>query len=249
MREIQKSEMALYLSETSHRSQGLDLLEVAHQRLYPSLSNPNFLVLRSRRLIFQEWIKGLDRQTLTILDVGGRYQPYRPLFGSRVLRYVACDLTRTELVDVLATGESLPFAAETFDVVVCTQVFEYFSDPHLAAREIHEALKPNGALFMSVASFAPRFVHEEKWRYTPSGIRSVLSPFSEVTVVPETTSIGGLVRAVNLGLQSFAYYLVLRKLLGMTICRCLNVAGLALENMNLTSNDQFTPNYSVLAIK
>ncbi|PYV66747.1 MAG: hypothetical protein DMG97_28830, partial [Acidobacteria bacterium] len=79
-----------------------DLSKIEHQRLYPRLTDPNFLVLRSRRIIFQSWIKTISGNNLTILDVGGRYQPYRPLFGNRLGRYIACDLTQTELVDVIA---------------------------------------------------------------------------------------------------------------------------------------------------
>src|SRR5258707_8113227 len=101
------------------------LSKIEHKRLYPRLTAPNFLVLRSRRIIFQNWISTISGNTLMILDVGGRYQPYRTLFGNRVGRYIACDLARTELVDVIASGESLPFAFNTFDVIIATQVFDY----------------------------------------------------------------------------------------------------------------------------
>ena len=225
-----------------------ELLKTAHARLHPSLSNPSFLVLESRRKIFQNWIEQLGRRPATILDVGGRYQPYRPLFGGDC-RYIACDVLQTELVNVVANGESLPFAAETFDAVVCTQVFEYFARPQFAAREAHRVLKPNGALFMSVAAFAPRFVDQEHWRYTPAGIRAVLSPFEKVTITAETSSLGGLCRAVNLGLHSFTHFAFLRRVYELTFCPCLNVAGLALEKLRITSDDRFAPNFSVLAIK
>jgi hypothetical protein len=114
---------------------------------------------------------------------------------------------------------------------------------------MHRVLKPEGALLMSVAACAPRFVDEERWRYLPRGIRSVLSSFSKVTITPETSSLGGLLRTLNVAMLNFAYFRLLRKCLEVTLCPCLNLAGLALENTKLTANDQFTPNYSVLAIK
>src|SRR5690348_970223 len=92
------------------------LSKIERQRLYPRLTNPNFLVLRSRRIIFQRWIDSIAGNTLRILDIGGRYQPYRSLFGSRIGRYIACDILTTDLVDVIANGEALPFAPNTFDV-------------------------------------------------------------------------------------------------------------------------------------
>jgi SAM-dependent methyltransferase len=225
------------------------LLRTARERLYPSVLNPNYLVLRSRRMIFQNWINQAKGQGLTVLDIGGRYQPYRPLFEDRANRYIACDIQKTVLVDVIATGQSLPFASASCDVVVCTQVFEYFADPYAAAREIERVLKPGGILLMSVVGCAPRFVDEERWRYTPRGIRSILSSFSEVTIVPETSSVGGLLRTLNLGLNTLAHFGGLRAVLKVTLCPMLNMLGVALERAKLTNNDQFAPNYSVLAVK
>ena len=226
-----------------------ELLKTAADRLYPSLTNPSFLVLRPRRKIFQRWIAELPGKKLTVLDIGGRYQPYRPLLAERVGRYLSCDILQTVAVDVVGSGEALPFAANTFDLAITTQVFEYFRQPHQAAAEIHRVLKPGGVLLMSVAALAPRFVNEECWRFTPGGVRATLSLFSRVEIVAETSSLGGLLRTANLGLHSVARGRLLRRLHEITLCPCLNLLGMALEGLKLTTNDQFTPNYSVRAIK
>lgn len=225
------------------------LSKIERDRLYPGLSNPSFLVLRSRRMIFDNWINRLAGDALKILDIGGRYQPYRRLFGDRVARYIACDILSSDLVDVMASGECLPFAADTFDVVISTQVFEYFQNPAKAGAEVYRVLKPGGVLLMSVASLAPRFVDEECWRFNKGGIRATLSSFSSIEIIPETTSPAGLIRLMNLGLHSFTRYAPVRKLYEFTICPCLNLIGLAVESAKLTSNDQFAANYSVLARK
>lgn len=102
---------------------------------------------------------------------------------------------------------------------------------------------------MSVAALAPRFVDEECWRFTPAGIRATLSMFSNVEIAPETSSLGGLLRTANLGLHSIARGRLLRRLHEITLCPCLNLLGVAFESLKLTRNDQFTPNYSVLATK
>ena len=222
---------------------------VAHRRLYPSLTDPNYLVLRARRLIFTDWIAGFPDSRLRILDVGGRHQPYRPLLNGRVAQYVSVDLLRTDFVDVIASGEALPFQAETFDLVIATQVFDCFRDPHQAAMQIHRVLKPGGRLLMSVAAVAPRFADVEQWRFMPTGIRSVLAAFSSVEISPEVYSLGGLCRTLNVALHSFAKFGVVRTTFSITICPALNLLGLGLEWLKLTDNDQFTPNYSVLARK
>jgi len=98
------------------------LARIAEQRLHPSLSDPNYLVLRSRRAIFERWFATIN-DAATVLDIGGRYQPYRSLLANRARKYVAVDLLPTSVVNVIADGQKLPFASETFDLVIATQVF------------------------------------------------------------------------------------------------------------------------------
>src|SRR5216684_1419979 len=100
----------------------IELARIADRRLHPTLSDPNYLVLRSRRIIFERWFSAINAGA-TVLDIGGRYQPYRPLLGNRVEKYVAIDLLQTPLVNAIADGQRLPFASQTFDLVIATQVF------------------------------------------------------------------------------------------------------------------------------
>ena len=225
------------------------LLETARQRLYPSLTDPSYLVLRSRRRIFSKWASQLQRENLRVLDIGGRYQPYRPLLGNKVGQYIAVDLMQTALVDVLADGEALPFAPGTFDLVILTQVMEYFREPVAAMKQIRAVLKPGGVLLASVAACAPRFVEQERWRFTRPGLRTLLCEFAKVEIVPELYSAGSMVRTMNLALDTFVRFNSARWLYRRTVCPLLNLLGLAVEKLNLTSNDQFTANYSVLATK
>ena len=92
------------------------------ERLYPSLKNPNWLVLRKRREIFRKWLMQVTGRDLIVLDIGGRIQPYRPLIQRRERAYVAVDLRRTPLVNVMARGERLPFGDASFDLAISTQV-------------------------------------------------------------------------------------------------------------------------------
>jgi SAM-dependent methyltransferase len=225
-----------------------ELLKTARSRLYPSLRNPNYLVLRSRRLIFTQWVQSL-KGNLTVLDVGGRYQPYRPLLEGKIGKYVALDLLPTDFVNVVGSGENIPFKDESFDLVIATVVFEQFCQPHKAASEIHRVLKPGGILMMSVASVAPRFVEEECWRYMPRGVRALLASFSSVTIAPEVSSLGGLCRLMNLAFHDVLKLGTLQTLCSLTLCPVLNIIGLFLEKGELTKNNQWTGNYSVMAAK
>jgi SAM-dependent methyltransferase len=234
------------MQETESRA---ELRKQAHERLYPSIRNPNYLVLRRRRLIFRRWIESLEGEGLSVLDVGGRLQPYRPLIEHRVKRYVALDVLRTPLVDVIGSGEQLPFRDESFDVVFATAVFEWFPEPRVAALQVHRVLKPGGYLMMSVASVYPRIRDEEYWRFLPAGLKFVLAPFSEVEIVPEVRSIGGYLRVTASALSIFVKYNWVRWVLHSTVVPVLNVMGLGLEGLGISSNDQVAGNYSVLAKK
>ena len=111
-----------------------ELKKLAQDRLRPSITNPNYLVLRKRAQLLAQWMDEIPGSNLRVLDIGGRYQPYRPLIDGRVKQYVAVDVVATKLVDVVARGRSLPFPADTFDLVIATQVFEYFPRPHVVCR-------------------------------------------------------------------------------------------------------------------
>src|SRR5262249_22368725 len=94
----------------------------SRERLYPSLTNPSWLILRKRREIFRKWFADLDKQSLSVLDIGGRIQPYRSLLQDRLHRYIAIDVTKTPLVSIVACGEEIPLENSQFDLVICSQV-------------------------------------------------------------------------------------------------------------------------------
>jgi len=219
------------------------------ERLYPSLTNPSWLVLRRRREIFRKWLSRIDGRQLDVLDVGGRIQPYRPLLESRLRRYVAVDLRPSALVEVVARGEQIPLADEQFDVVICTQVLQYIAQPSSAIAEIHRVLKPGGCLLLSAPAAFPRDAEEECWRFFPVALRQLLSSFSEIETVPEGSSVVGFFRTINVCLNIFVRYPALRSVFHWTLCPLVNLSGELLERIAGSENDQFAPNYSVWARK
>lgn len=234
-------------------SKNMETLESVCQagraRLYPSLTNPNWLVLRRRRQIFQEWISRLDGNALDVLDVGGRIQPYRPLLEGRLRRYVAIDLVRTPLVDVVGSGEHVPFNDAVFDVVLCCQVLEYVPDPRVVIAEIYRVLKPGGALLLSVPAVFPADSEKDTWRFLPESLRLLLSPFREYEIVGEGSSISGVFRTICVCFATFARPAVLRGLLRRTIIPFLNIMAAAMEFVSGSGNDQFSANFAALSRK
>jgi SAM-dependent methyltransferase len=222
---------------------------MGRERLYPAVTNPNWLVLRKRRELFQNWLAGMRLSNPAVLDVGGRIQPYRPLIDEGRARYTAVDLNVTPLVNVAGDAQQLPFASDIFDLVICTQMLEYASEPPRVIAEIRRVLKTGGCLLMSVPSVFPRDADYDRWRFLAPGIRQLLSEFSSVEIVPEGGSITGFFRTINSCLQIFARYDFLRTVLRYTVVPILNVAGALLEVVAGSTNDQFAVNYSVFAKK
>jgi SAM-dependent methyltransferase len=221
--------------------------KAGRERLYPSITNPNWLVLRKRRELFRRWLEGSFPPGVAILDIGGRIQPYRPLLSGA--HYLAIDLRLTPLVDVVARAEQIPFPSQNFDLVLCTQMLQYVPDPALVISEIHRVLKPGGRLLLSVPAVFPRDSDEDRWRFLPAGIGQLLASFSEVEIVPEGGSFAGFFRTMNVCLYRFARYSLIRMALSYTLIPLLNLIGFGLEKMAPSSNDDFAANYSARARK
>jgi len=82
-----------------------------------------------------------------------------------------------------AFGEELPFAQQTFDLVVCDNVIDHAETPESILRELIRVLKPDGLLYFTVnvhhrvyyyASLAHRF-------WNAVGIRWEIGPFADHT--------------------------------------------------------------------
>jgi SAM-dependent methyltransferase len=220
----------------------------SERRLYPPLTDPNWLVLRKRRDLFRNWINNKIGAVRLVLDVGGRLQPYRVLFPEQT-HYLSVDLLGSPLVNVVADAAYLPFSDATVPAIVCTQMLEYAPEPSQVISEIYRVLEDGGWLLLSVPATFPRDSDNDAWRFLPAGIRHLLSLFEEVEVIPEGGSVAGLFRTLNVYLYLLARYSALRAVFKYTLVPALNVVGHLLEIFIASHNDQFAVNYSVLARK
>jgi SAM-dependent methyltransferase len=220
----------------------------ARERLEPRITNPNWLILRARRKLFTKWIERIEGNSLRVLDVGGRIQPYRRLLNGRIREYYSVDVVQGPNVNAVGNAEDLPFASNQFDLVFCTQMLEYVPRPQRAVNEIHRVLRPSGLLFLSAPSVFPRDSDREYWRFLGPALQVLLRDFAHVEVVAEGSSITGLLRTLNVSLISFSPKLP-RTILRYTATPVLNMAALLLEKLVRTENDQFSANFSAFARK
>jgi len=87
--------------------------------------------------------------------------------------------------DVVGDAQDLSFENSSFDVIVCSEVFEHVKDPRKAALEFKRVLKPGGLLLLTTRFVFP--VHDapsDFWRFTPYGLQEI---FSDWEIVEEKT--------------------------------------------------------------
>jgi len=76
----------------------------------------------------------------------------------------------------LSQPRSLP--AETFDCILLTQTLQLLADPAAALVNCHQALRPGGALLLTVpclSRISPSSRTRDRWRFTPAGLRELFS--------------------------------------------------------------------------
>ncbi|MBC8512602.1 MAG: class I SAM-dependent methyltransferase [Dehalococcoidia bacterium] len=120
-------------------------------------------------LLARSFIKG------RLLDVGCGVRPYaliyEPLVETSVGTEVAYSPHGTGAADAICPAERLPFANQSFDTILCTEVLEHTSEPFVVMEEFARLLKPGGHLLLSVPFIYP--IHEapyDHWRFTSYGI-------------------------------------------------------------------------------
>lgn len=84
----------------------------------------------------------------------------------------------------LSHPRSLP--AETFDCIVLTQTLQLLADPAAALVNCHQALRPGGALLLTVpclSRISPSSPTRDRWRFTPAGLRELFSSWDRPVAV------------------------------------------------------------------
>lgn len=115
--------------------------------------------------------------TGSMLDVGALNPRYNHLFKATV---TSVDIIVNEKLGVLYGDieKGLSFPDNSFDSVICIEVFEYLDDYQRAINEIYRLLKPDGRAFISVPFFYRD--HTDNLRFTEKMFTAKLQRFRSV---------------------------------------------------------------------
>lgn len=114
-----------------------------------------------------------------VLDVGCGRMPYRKF--TRAKRYVGVDIDspvtrQLAAADIFYDGHTLPFPAESFDTVLCSQVLEHVFEPENFLREIARVLRPGGKLVLTVPFVWDEHEQPQDFgRYSSFGLAALLN--------------------------------------------------------------------------
>jgi len=150
--------------------------QMMHPGVLGILTNPFYFARRGLVLGIREFASQVHGR---VLDVGCGNRPYEQLFDAS--EYVGLELDTpenrlTKTADVYYSGTVFPFEPNSFDSVVCNQVFEHIFEPEAFLREIGRVLKNQGRLLLTVP-----FVWDEHeqprdfGRYSSFGLTALLT--------------------------------------------------------------------------
>lgn len=122
----------------------------------PNALCPNCLSLERHRLIWLYLESKTDffRKKLSVLHIAPEacfIKRFERIHGNE---YITADI-ESPLAKVKMDIHAIPFADNTFDIVLCNHVLEHVRDDIRAMREIHRVLKQGGFAILQVPFFNP----------------------------------------------------------------------------------------------
>jgi SAM-dependent methyltransferase len=159
-----------------------DLREIRRSRRHPARTQYDYLHIRTLVAGLREALAAVPGPVEDVLDVWCGSRPYEDLLPAGA-RCTGLDVEGNPygVADVVS-NELLPFADDSFDLVMCVQAFHYMPDPEHAVAEFSRVLRPGGTVLVaSVFGFDYDRCHFEA-RYTEQQLRALFESWDAVNV-------------------------------------------------------------------
>jgi SAM-dependent methyltransferase len=176
------------LSEIAKATRGQGAAEREARRVIRRISHPrpwqyDYLMLRAIAAGLEREAAGLNGGgKLEVLDVGCKYMPYREFFSGKCSRYVGVDLEHYRGMSVRADGLRLPFRADSFDLLLCTQAFYLMTDFRAALAEFVRVTRRGGRIVLTTIGIWPYPREQRLHRWSRKELEEVLAEIGEARV-------------------------------------------------------------------
>lgn len=147
--------------------------ESAARRLYPRMTDSDWLVLRGMRPAIERMTSQIARAGDTAVDLGCGSQPYRPVFDARGINYRGADLESAD-IRIHEDGH-VDLADGSADLVLSFQVLEHVRNVGQYLAEALRILRADGWLILSTHGTWLYHPHpEDHHRWTRQGLLAEL---------------------------------------------------------------------------
>jgi len=129
-----------------------------------------------------------DKKGKKIIDIGAGTCPYKKYFQQS--QYFSQDLKNNpqKTIDFVGDATSIPVKNNSFDYILCLQVLEHLTKPHLAFKEFFRILKPGGKLFLTThMAFEEHMIPNDYFRFTRYGLKYLAETtgFKTIKIKPQ----------------------------------------------------------------
>lgn len=143
-----------------------------------------------------------------LLDIGCGSKPYEPVFMPYVDKYIGLEYStdsgyRGNRADIAADAGDLPFADESCDTILCTEVLEHVTNPEKVIAEFARVLKPGGIVITTAPFVYPIHDKLDFFRYTHEGIAVIMRRIGLEVEEVRPLSGTGITLAVMLNIYIF----------------------------------------------
>ncbi|NUM79924.1 class I SAM-dependent methyltransferase [bacterium] len=178
------------------------------------MKNINRAILEAHLLESKQYFRGC------LLNAGCGDNTYEYLYKNTIERQVRFDWPLTQhghsYIDAYGSVMELPFANESFDCILCTEVLEHVPEPLKTLKEFNRVLKKDGTLILTVPFLHQ--VHEhphDYFRYTYYGLIYILKQ-ADLNIVAMRAR--GELLAVTFFFIRKTFFRLLSRIIGSRLC-------------------------------
>lgn len=125
-----------------------------------------------------------------MLDLGCGYGPYSLYFSGLAREIIGMDMDPEVRPGVVGRGEAVPFADESFDAVISSQVIPVVDDPAQVGREIARVLRPGGRAWVSGHGTWPNSTPRPEHRFGLPDLPRLFADLDIIEIVPQGGMMG-----------------------------------------------------------